>query len=71
MQANRLDEEAVQSLAFAKDIVTVLGARRLATIEFQDITAYYVRYDNTSGTSEHQITARKRRSGLARAQKGR
>jgi hypothetical protein len=41
--------------------------RRMATIEFQDITAYYLRYDNTSGTSEHQITVRKRRRGLARA----
>jgi hypothetical protein len=29
MQANTLDEEAVQLLAFAKDIVTVLGARRM------------------------------------------
>jgi len=29
MQANTLDEEAVQLLAFAKDIVTVFGARRM------------------------------------------
>jgi hypothetical protein len=29
MQANTLDEEAVQLLAFAKDIVTVLSARRM------------------------------------------
>jgi len=29
MQAYTLDEEAVQLLAFAKDIVTVLGARRM------------------------------------------
>ena len=29
MQANTLDEEAVQLLAFAKDIVTILGARRM------------------------------------------
>ena len=28
MHANTLDEEAIQLLAFAKDIVTVLGARR-------------------------------------------
>jgi len=29
MQAYTLDEEAVQLLAFAKDLVTVLGARRM------------------------------------------
>jgi len=29
MQANRLDEDGVRLLAFAEDIVTVLGARRM------------------------------------------
>jgi hypothetical protein len=49
--------------------VTHLDSRSKSSFASQ--IAVLSRYGNTSGTSEHEITARKRRSSFARAQKRR